>query len=296
MLSFGLEFFVFQLACFAVLGVGSYWFFWKKHGKNLKEWKIQPSDVRRSVLSEEALRTLSTFLIWNVIAIASYWTYQKGWTRVYHGLSAWDAIYFVLSFFIIQFIHDTYFYWTHRLYHAVPWLKKFHMVHHRSLNPTPFSSMSFHPVEAVLQGIYLPILIFFIPLHPFVIFYYYFFLMLINCDGHLGYEFWPTGLYQKKVLRHLNTSTHHNMHHTHFDSNFGLYYNVWDSICGTNNSDYFRFYDALKERTNQEIARRLALQASTSSAETLGSVVSEGCSQRLKPSREFQVRADAPQG
>jgi sterol desaturase/sphingolipid hydroxylase (fatty acid hydroxylase superfamily) len=32
--------------------------------------------------------------------------------------------------------------------------------------------------------------------------------------------------------------THHALHHEKFGANFGLYFNVWDRLMGTNHRDY----------------------------------------------------------
>ena len=36
----------------------------------------------------------------------------------------------------------------------------------------------------------------------------------------------------------LNSVTHHAQHHEKFRANFGLYFNVWDRLMGTNHRDY----------------------------------------------------------
>ncbi len=36
----------------------------------------------------------------------------------------------------------------------------------------------------------------------------------------------------------LNSVTHHALHHEKFRANFGLYFNVWDRLMGTNHRDY----------------------------------------------------------
>ena len=56
--------------------------------------------------------------------------------------------------------NDIHFYANHRLLHT-RWLRRFHAQHHRSLVTTPFSTYSFHPLEAALLGnvILLPMLL-----------------------------------------------------------------------------------------------------------------------------------------
>ncbi|MEZ4750285.1 MAG: sterol desaturase family protein [Bdellovibrionota bacterium] len=67
--------------------------------------------------------------------------------------------YFFLSVPLLMGLHEVYFYWTHRWLHHPWWFKRVHRVHHESVNPTPWAVFSFHPVEAVIQAVVLPLLI-----------------------------------------------------------------------------------------------------------------------------------------
>ena len=49
-------------------------------------------------------------------------------------------------------VHDTWFYWTHRLMHHRRLFKLFHRVHHESTNPTPWAAYCFAPLEAMAQA------------------------------------------------------------------------------------------------------------------------------------------------
>jgi hypothetical protein len=53
----------------------------------------------------------------------------------------------------------------------------------------------------------------------------------------LGDAFWY-GLF-------LNTSTHHAMHHEAFRANYGLYFNIWDRLLGTNHPQYEQRFAAV---------------------------------------------------
>src|SRR3546814_2958407 len=49
-------------------------------------------------------------------------------------------------------LHDSFFYWTHRLLHRPRWFRLAHAVHHESRPPTAWAAMSFHPIEAVTRS------------------------------------------------------------------------------------------------------------------------------------------------
>jgi len=60
--------------------------------------------------------------------------------------------------------HDTWFYWTHRALHDRRWFRAVHGRHHASLHPTPWAAYAFHPVEALVQAIFLPLFLLLVPM------------------------------------------------------------------------------------------------------------------------------------
>ena len=66
--------------------------------------------------------------------------------------------------------------------------------------------------------------------------------------GHLGYEIFPRRMLQHPVFKWANTSTNHNMHHKYVKCNYGLYFNIWDRLMGTNHSKYEETFDEVTAR------------------------------------------------
>jgi sterol desaturase/sphingolipid hydroxylase (fatty acid hydroxylase superfamily) len=56
--------------------------------------------------------------------------------------------------------------------------------------------------------------------------------------SHLGYELLPPQWLRTPLLRWMNTSTFHNLHHTSPKGNFGLMSRFWDRMLGTELSHY----------------------------------------------------------
>jgi lathosterol oxidase len=144
---------------------------------------------------------------------------------------------------LMIFVHDTYFYWTHRLLHWKPLFKTVHVVHHFSNNPTPFSAYAFHPVEALIEIGIVPLIVFTIPYHVTALYFFTAYTLLMNVFGHMGYEFFPKGFASHKILKWHNTATNHNMHHRFVKCNYGLYFNIWDRMMKTNHPKYEEIYD-----------------------------------------------------
>jgi sterol desaturase/sphingolipid hydroxylase (fatty acid hydroxylase superfamily) len=55
---------------------------------------------------------------------------------------------------LVYLIEEFGFYWTHRLFHTLPFLWKLHQVHHRWLDTVPFSALDCHPVEHAVVNVF----------------------------------------------------------------------------------------------------------------------------------------------
>jgi sterol desaturase/sphingolipid hydroxylase (fatty acid hydroxylase superfamily) len=199
------------------------------------EWTDYQREVGYSILTILIFSAVPAFLLSNP-AIAPHTTY-------YGDISRYGMAYFWLAFPLMAIMHDTYFYWTHRLMHHRKLFKLFHLVHHRSVNPSPWAAYSFHPLEAVVEVGIVVIFLFTIPVHTLHLVFFFLFMIVYNVYGHLGYELYPRGFSDNAVGRWINTSVSHNMHHQHFKQNYGLYFTFWDRVMGTLHTDYGKRFE-----------------------------------------------------
>jgi sterol desaturase/sphingolipid hydroxylase (fatty acid hydroxylase superfamily) len=125
-------------------------------------------------------------------------------------------------------VNDFYFYWMHRTLHHKYFYRRFHLTHHLSTNPTPLASFSFHPVETILEVIWIFPLVMIVPIEKHLLIAYATVSFLNNVKGHLSLDFFP-----KHTNRWINSSRHHSLHHKNFNSNFGLYFLFWDKLLKT---------------------------------------------------------------
>jgi lathosterol oxidase len=86
-----------------------------------------------------------------------------------------------------------------------------------------------------------------IPIHPLTIILFTVIGFMINVYGHLGYEIAPRWLRGSFLFEVVNTSVHHNLHHSKFKGNYGLYFRVWDRLMGTEHPDYVKDYDRVQQ-------------------------------------------------
>ena len=117
------------------------------------------SDVRR-----EILYSMLSMLIFGIVGAATFTAARAGWTQVYWDLDAHGGLWFLGTIASAILLHDTYFYWTHRLMHHRRLFRWFHRVHHESTNPSPWASYSFAPLEALVQALIFPLVAVLIPI------------------------------------------------------------------------------------------------------------------------------------
>ena len=194
-------------------------------------------------LRREFLLSISTVLVFGAVGVLTAVMYVLGWTRIYLDVAAYGWLYLVASVAILLVVHDAYFYWTHRAMHARRLYKYFHLAHHRSVNPSPWAAYAFAPAEALVQGLYLSLVIPVLPLHPLAILAFILVQIFRNAVGHSGFEVFPRSWRTMPGLRWLNTNTHHHLHHMRGRGNYGLYFLWWDRMCGTEHPETPALYD-----------------------------------------------------
>ncbi len=234
-----------NLVRYVIVAGMSFLIFWILLKNKLRFRRIQKRDPKISDYKREIFYSLSTILIFGLVGVFVYILRIHGYTKIYSDINQYGIIYFWFSIIMLIFIHDTYFYWTHRLMHHPKIFKYVHLVHHKSNNPTPFAAFSFHPLEAIVEAGFLPIVVMIIPLYNLAIFIFLTFSFIMNVLGHIGYEFYFKGFTKNPLTWWNNTSTHHNMHHQYTNWNFGLYFNFWDKWMGTNHPKYHQVYNEI---------------------------------------------------
>jgi Delta7-sterol 5-desaturase len=178
--------------------------------------------------------SLASAAIYGVPAGVVAWGWQNsGWTAIYSDVARYPLWYLPLSVFLYLLLHDTWFYWTHRLMHRPWWFRIAHAVHHDSRPPTAWAAMSFHPWEALTGAIVIPALVFLIPIHVAALGLVLGVMTLMGVTNHMGWEMFPRIVVNGPLGNWLITATHHQRHHQEYRGNYGLYFRFWDRLCGT---------------------------------------------------------------
>jgi len=223
-----------------------FFYVWKKR----KYWyfKIQQRFPDNKHIIREIKYSFFTVIIFGVVILPVMWASKERLTLVYYPVSKYGYGYYVFSILLMIALHDTYYYWTHRLLHWKKIFRYVHKIHHLSLNPTPFSAYALHPVEALIDVSIIPIIVFTIPYHISAVTIFSAYTLGMNVSGHLGFEFFPSGFTRHKIFKWHNTATHHNMHHRYVKYNFSIYFNFWDRIMKTNHPHYEDTFEGVIEQ------------------------------------------------
>ena len=200
------------------------------HFKFNAKWPAeQPSDVFmfKSQNIDNIIRTfVSGVPIWTAYEVFGLWCFANGY-------GAWiifgdHKIWLLIFAFFIPIYHEFHFYCVHRLIHIPILYKWIHSVHHNSVNPSPWSSLSMHPVEHLLYWsdslIHLVL-----PSHPILFLYNLQVTGTGAVVGHVGFD-------QIEVGDHAVIDTHayaHYLHHKYFEVNYADGTTALDKLFGT---------------------------------------------------------------
>jgi sterol desaturase/sphingolipid hydroxylase (fatty acid hydroxylase superfamily) len=203
----------------------------------------------RSQNIDNLLRTFGTGVpIWTAYEVLMLHLWAIGWGPwTTFGENPWALAAFGLT---IPILHEAHFYAVHWLIHQGPLYRRVHSVHHNSVNPSPWSSLSMHPVEHLLYWsdtlIHLVL-----PSHPLLVLYHLQVTGTGAVVGHVGFdkiELGDAGAIDTQAYAHY-------LHHKYFEVNYadGLLpidrlFGTWHD--GTNDGDL-----RMKERMERKRGR-----------------------------------------
>lgn len=237
-------FLVIILSRYLLIAGGTYLLFYSALGEAIakRELRLKPPS-EQSIRRDIGLSVLST-LIFAIAAAGVMCSYQQKATLLYTDLHQYGLWYLVVSFGLVLLLQDGYFYATHRLLHHPRLFQKLHQGHHRSGDPTPWTSFAFDPLEALIQAVFFIGIVFLIPLHFITMIAVLMTMTVWATLTHLGFELFPASFAHHWLGRWLIGPTHHALHHRHYTVHYGLYFTIWDRLWGTHDPRYEDQFDA----------------------------------------------------
>ena len=196
---------------------------WKKRKLNQKEYK-------KGQFIREVKWSLVTSFIFSIAGALTVVLWQHGYTKIYESLSLYGWWYLPVSLIIFMLLHETYYYWFHRWMHNPKIFRIVHKVHHDSNITSPFTAFSFHPLEGLIQAVFMPVILMILPMHYYIIIIQLILMTFSSVINHLDIEIYPSSFLLRYPGRWLIGATHHSLHHRQFKYNYGLYFTFWDKI------------------------------------------------------------------
>ncbi|OYY67702.1 sterol desaturase family protein [Sphingomonas sp. 28-63-12] len=210
---------------------------WLLKRTRLKSRQIQPRTASLADFRREVAASLLTIFIYLLVAIPIDWSEHNG--LLVYGGDTHPLAYSLMMFGLIVLGHDAYFYWTHRAMHTRLLFRTFHLHHHRSTTPTPWTAYSFAAPEAVVNALFFPLWLIFVPTPGIVTFSFLTVQIIRNVIAHAGLELHPRWWLSTPLTSWISATTHHDLHHSgSFGHNYGFWFTFWDRMMGTEHPLY----------------------------------------------------------
>jgi sterol desaturase/sphingolipid hydroxylase (fatty acid hydroxylase superfamily) len=198
--------------------------------------------------------------IWTAYEVLILWAYANGyvpWTGF-----ADHPLYLFALFLVLPIWHEAHFFCIHRLIHWGPLYKWIHSVHHNSVNPSPWSSLSMHPVEHLLY-FSSSLIHLVVPSNPILAIYQLHYSGFGAVVGHIGFD-------KIEVTEDAAFDSHayaHYLHHKFFEVNYGDGLVPLDQWFGTWHDGSAEGEERMNVRYQKKVERMNRKAAKTTPAE-----------------------------
>lgn len=173
---------------------------------------------------------IHTFLAILIIKLSD-WCKAEQFGFVY-WMNAGIAGTILVSFLTLDFFGG----WlVHITEHKIPFLWRFHIVHHADNNVDVTTGLRHHPIESVLRGVFFFMGIFISGAPMYAVMIFQTILVLSTAFTHANINMPP---WLDKILGYILVSpnmhkVHHHWKQPYTDSNYGAVLSIWDRLLGT---------------------------------------------------------------
>lgn len=183
---------------------------------------------------EDLFYFLVSSLMVQILTVLSFSPAQSLVTIVpMSGLRGWIfSLPFWVQFVTIMFLTDFVQYWVHRAFHRIPWLWKFHAVHHsaRSMDWMAGARMHFLEILALRGTTVIPMLA--LGFSPLAVNCYIFLVYLYSTFIHANVN-WKFPWVEKMLVTPRFHHWHHGIEDEAIDVNFAIHFPLLDRLFGT---------------------------------------------------------------
>ncbi len=204
--------------------------------KNSKHQKIfvfkRPENQRK----KEIILSLYSSIIFGLSFAGFYALWLNG--KINLADTSYPLWYHPLSIAAAMFIHETYYYWLHRIMHHKKLYRLLHKGHHDSVEVSSWTAFAFDPLETLFQVLPFYLIVLVVPLHLYSIIFLLTLMSVSATINHLNHEIYPKFFRHTFPFNQLIGASHHALHHKEFKTNYGLYFTFWDKWMGTESKKY----------------------------------------------------------
>lgn len=170
--------------------------------------------ARNQVLDNMFWSLGSGVFTWTAYEVLTWWVMandpdlMRSWSS--------DTLYLIAMVIAMVFWSQLHFYGAHRLVHVGPLYRWAHALHHRNVNTGPWTGISMHPLEHLVY-FSAPVLLWFVPSHPVVVFMLLLYSGISPAASHSGFD--KIVLFDRWTLG--AGDYFHHLHHRYFEVNYG---------------------------------------------------------------------------
>lgn len=176
-------------------------------------------------------RIIRNIILWSINGVSSYFIILPI-TLIFTNFVLWERNPSVTQTIINLFLLDVWTYWWHRINHIIPFLWRFHLIHHLDEHLDVTSAVRFHFGEVFMATLARGaiIVVFSIPFSDILIFETF---LLACAVFHHSNARLPKKM-EKFLSYIIVTPSLHWIHHHKVrkdtDSNYGLFLSIWDRV------------------------------------------------------------------
>jgi sterol desaturase/sphingolipid hydroxylase (fatty acid hydroxylase superfamily) len=221
---FGLDFFVLRILFTGFLFIPLERIFGHRAEQHIfrEEWREDLFYFLVSSLLVQIL-TFLTFIPAKAILVIAPLTATRAWIA---------ALPLVVQFVAIMFLTDLVQYWVHRAFHRIPWLWKFHAVHHSAKSMDWMAGARMHFLEILVLRASTVIPMFVLGFSPAAVNGYIFVVYLYSTFVHANLN-WRFPIVEKLLVTPRFHHWHHGIEREAIDVNFAIHFPLLDRLFGT---------------------------------------------------------------
>ncbi len=200
--------------------------------------RLFPKNAEQAVFREEWREDLFYYLVSSLLVqVLTFLTFAPAKSILAFapltGLRAWiGALPFIVQFVAIMFLTDVVQYWVHRAFHRVPWLWRFHAVHHsaKSMDWMAGARMHFLEILALRSTTVIPMFVLGFSaaaMNSYILLVYVYSTFV---HANLG---WSLPVLEKFLVTPRFHHWHHGIEREAIDVNFAIHFPLLDRLFGT---------------------------------------------------------------